>query len=120
MAGDEIPVEVEQVDDPAQTWQQILEETRARVNEAKSNIAAQLLKAAETIRRQTQASGDEDAIMQADKVARSLERAGLFLDSHSVEEVGGEVAQAMSSLPLSAVVAAFIVGLAIGLFFGRR
>src|SRR5690606_6126203 len=50
MANEEIEVQVEKVEDAAQTWRQMLEDVRARTNEAKGSVVDQLLKFAETIR----------------------------------------------------------------------
>ena len=120
MANEEIEVQVEKVEDAAQTWRQMLEDVRARTNEAKGNVVDQLLKFAETIREEARASDDEEAVEQAERMARSLEQTGLYLDTHTIEEIGEEIGAVVQRRPWLMVGVAFFVGLMVGMILGRR
>ncbi len=119
MSNEEIRVQVEPVGDP-QTWRQMLDEVKARANEAKGNIVDHLLKAAENLREQAQDSGDAEAVEQAERLARSLEESGLYLDSHTVEELGKEVREVIAARPGPALVIVFFIGLIVGFIIARR
>jgi ElaB/YqjD/DUF883 family membrane-anchored ribosome-binding protein len=105
---------------PAEPWRVALEQIRERVSLAKSNAAGQLLAAAETIRQKASESDDNDAVRQAEQLAGSMEKTALYLESHTLAEIGEDVTAAASQSPWHVVGLAFIVGLVTGLLIRRR
>lgn len=89
---------------------------------AKDKASDTLLSAAETIRSEALKSNHEEVIRQSRTMARGMEKAALYLDSRSLEQLGDDAREAVREnvWPTLGIVAAlgFLVGLLIG--GGRR
>jgi ElaB/YqjD/DUF883 family membrane-anchored ribosome-binding protein len=81
----------------------------------KETASTSLLNAAESIRREAVKGGNEDVVRQAHKLARSMEKAAVYLDSHTFEQIGTDAAETVRENPWQALGLAFIVGLILGL-----
>lgn len=117
---DEIPVEIEPTASNPQTWQQLINDVCERMDRLMGNTADQMRAAANAVREEARASGDEAAVGQVEKVARSLEQAALYLDSRRLDEIGAGVKAAIAARPGAALLIAIIAGLVVGYFLGRR
>jgi ElaB/YqjD/DUF883 family membrane-anchored ribosome-binding protein len=91
-----------------------MRETAYTVKEAASNS---LLNAAENIRREAVKGGNEEAIRQAHRLARSMEKAAVYLDSHTFDQIGEAATETVKENPWQSLGIAFIIGLIIGLLF---
>lgn len=85
-----------------------------RVYATKDSAATQLITAAEHIRAEGFRSGDEVAIRQAQQLSRSLERAAVYLDSHTLDQMGGDATLMVQAKPWQAVIIAFLLGAIFG------
>lgn len=108
-----------QADDVKQDVQDDLKEMgreiRQRANDVKQEVVKQLYAAAETIRKEVKESQLEgDGKNTANDVAKGLEKAATYLNSRSVEQMGGEATRVVRRNPMRAVMVAFIVGLLLG------
>jgi hypothetical protein len=54
-------------------------------------------------------------MQSADELAKGLEKAASYLNSKSVEDMGGDATRVVARYPLRAVFITFIVGLLIGI-----
>jgi len=90
-----------------------------RVYTIKDSAADQLIGAAERIRAEAFRSGDDDAVRQAQQVSRSLERAAMYLHSHTFDQMTGDATEMVQSKPWQAVMIAFLVGVIFGRSFRR-
>ncbi len=84
----------------------------------KEGASTSLLNAAESIRREAVRGGNEDVIRQAHKLARSMEKAAVYLDSHTFDQIGSDAAETVRENPWQSLGIAFIIGLIIGLLAG--
>jgi len=106
----------------ARSWTSLRDAKRSVVQRAyatKEAAADQLIVAAEHIRAEAFRSSDEDAIRQAQQLARSLERAAVYLHGHTFDQMTGDATQIVQSKPWQAVVIAFLVGIIFGRNFRR-
>ncbi len=87
-----------------------------RAYTTKESAADQLIGTAERIRSDAFHSGDPEAIRQAQQLARTLERAAVYLHSHTFDQMTGDATLLVQSKPWQAVVIAFVVGI----IFGRN
>ena len=87
-----------------------------RAYTTKESAADQLIGTAERIRSEALRSGDPEAIRQAQQLARSLERAAVYLHSHTFDRMTGDATLLVQSKPWQAVMIAFVVGI----IFGRN
>ncbi len=81
----------------------------------KETAANSLLSAAENIRREAVKGGNEDMIRQAHRLARSMEKAAVYLDSRTFDQIGEDATETVRDNPWKALSVAFILGLLIGL-----
>ncbi len=88
-----------------------------RAYSAKETAADQLIAAAEKLRAEAYRGNDPDAVRQAQQVSRSLERAAVYLHSHTFDQMTGDATQMVQSKPWQAVVIAFLVGIIFGRSF---
>lgn len=86
----------------------------------KDSAADQLIVAAERIRAEAFRSGDEVTIRQAQNLSRSLERAAVYLHSHTFDQMTGDATLMVRSKPWQAVMLAFVVGIIFGRSFRRE
>jgi hypothetical protein len=91
-----------------------------RVYGMKDTAADQLLVAAERIRAEAFRSGDEMVIQQAQQLTRSLERAAVYLDGHTLDQITGDATLIVQSKPWQAVLFAFLLGVIFGRRFRRK
>ena len=91
-----------------------MRESAYTVKETASNS---LLSAAENIRREAVKGGNEDVIRQAHRMARSMEKAAVYLDSHTFDQIGEAAVETVKENPWQSLGIAFIIGLLIGLLF---
>jgi hypothetical protein len=91
-----------------------------RVYGMKDGAADQLIVAAERIRAEGFRSGDEYAIRQSQQLSRSLERAAVYLHSHTLDQITGDATLLVQSKPWQAVIIAFLVGVIFDRSFRRE
>lgn len=92
-----------------------MRESAYTVKETASNS---LLTAAENIRREALKSGSDDVVRQAHQLARSMEKAALYLDGHTFEQIGTDAREVVKANPWESLGVVFIVGLILGMLFG--
>jgi len=91
-------------------------ELHKRANSVRVEAAKQLNAAASTIRKEVRdVAPGSDTMQSADELAKGLEKAAAYLNSKSVEQMGGDATRVVQRYPLRAVFVTFIVGLLIGL-----
>ena len=91
-------------------------ELRGRANDVRKEAAKSLNNVASTIRKEVREAGAGDEAKQsADELAKGLEKAAAFLNSKSVEAMGGDATRVVQRYPMRAVFVTFIVGLLIGI-----
>jgi ElaB/YqjD/DUF883 family membrane-anchored ribosome-binding protein len=91
-------------------------ELRGRANDVRKEAAKSLNSVASTIRKEVRDVGaGNEAMQSADELAKGLEKAASFLNSKSVEDMGGDATKVVQRYPLRAVFITFIVGLLIGI-----
>ncbi len=98
-------------------WPSLREARRSvlqRAHATKESAADQLIIAAERIRAEALRSDDEVAIRQAGQLARSLERAAVYLHGHTFDQMSGDATLMVRSKPWQAVMIAFLVGAIFG------
>jgi ElaB/YqjD/DUF883 family membrane-anchored ribosome-binding protein len=109
----------EKVQDAAQDMSQDLRELgrelRQRANDARTQVVKQLFSAAEGIRKEAHEAKNDDVKRSADEVAKGLEKAAAYLNSHSLENMGEEAVRVVRRSPMRAVLVAFIIGLLLGM-----
>ncbi len=88
----------------------------------KESASDSLLNAAQNIRREALKSGSEDVVRQAHMLARNMEKAALYLDSHTFEQIGTDATEVVKQNPWESLGVAALFGLIIGLLLsgGRR
>jgi ElaB/YqjD/DUF883 family membrane-anchored ribosome-binding protein len=84
----------------------------------KETASDQLLTAAESIRREALKGGNEEVIRQAHTLARSMEKAALYLDGHTFEQIGQDATEVVKENPWQSIGVVFILGLLFGMLFG--
>jgi len=120
----ELPTNLEQSppDSAARPRSSLREARRSvmqRAHATKEAAADQLITAAERIRAEALRSGDEVALRQANQLARSLERAAVYLHGHTFDQMTGDATQIVQSKPWQAVIIAFLLGVIFGRGFRR-
>lgn len=101
-----------------EAWRNVAEASRTMRESAytvKDGAADSLLKAAENIRREAVKGGNDEVIRQAHRLARGMEKAAVYLDSHTFDQIGLEATETVKENPWQALGIAFIIGLIIGL-----
>ena len=91
-----------------------------RVYGMKDSAANQLITAAESIRAEAYRANDEVAMRQAQQLSRSLERAAVYLHSHTFDQLTDDATTMVQTKPWQAVVIAFLVGAIFGRSFRRQ
>ncbi|MBN1564470.1 MAG: hypothetical protein JXA10_11565 [Anaerolineae bacterium] len=91
-----------------------------RVYGMKDTAANQLITAAESIRAEAYRTNDEVAMRQAQQLSRSLERAAVYLHSHTFDQMTDDATIMVQTKPWQAVVIAFLVGAIFGRSFRRQ
>ncbi|HLY28916.1 MAG TPA: DUF883 C-terminal domain-containing protein, partial [Aggregatilineales bacterium] len=81
----------------------------------KESAADSLLSAAENIRREALKSANDDLIRNAHTLSRSMEKAALYLDGHTFEQISDEATEVVRENVWQSVGIVFVVGLLIGL-----
>jgi ElaB/YqjD/DUF883 family membrane-anchored ribosome-binding protein len=89
-----------------------MRETAYTVKETASNS---LLSAAESIRREAVKGGNDETIRYAHQLARSMEKAAVYLDSHTFDQISEAAAAPIKQNPWQSLGIAFIVGMILGL-----
>jgi ElaB/YqjD/DUF883 family membrane-anchored ribosome-binding protein len=86
----------------------------------KESASNSLLSTAENIRREAVKGGNEEVIRQAHKLARSMEKAAVYLDSHTFDQIGVDAAETVRENPWQSLGIVFIIGLLLGLLAGNN
>lgn len=97
----------------SRTWSPLRDARRTAIQQVyaiKDSAADQLITAAERMRSEAYHSGDEVAIRQAQQLSRSLDRAAVYLHSHTLDQMTGDATLLVQSKPWQAVIIAFLVG----------
>lgn len=108
--------------DASRQWSPLRDARRSavqRVYGIKDTAADQLIVAAERMRTEAFRSGDELAIRQAQQLARSLERAAVYLHGHTLDQMTGDATLIVRAKPWQAVLIAFLMGAIFGRSFRR-
>jgi ElaB/YqjD/DUF883 family membrane-anchored ribosome-binding protein len=92
----------------------------SNADQVKETASNSLLKAAENIRREAAQSGHPEAVQHAQELAHSMERAAVYLDSHSFDQIGTDLTNVVSERPWQTVLVALIIGIVLGSIFGGR
>lgn len=91
-------------------------ELHERAEDVKKEAARHLNTAAEGIRREVrEAKAEPDAVKKADEMARNLEKAATYLNTHSVDQMGVEATRVVTKNPWRAVFVALVIGFLLGL-----
>ena len=99
-------------------WRSVSEASRSMRESAytvKETASNSLLGAAESIRREAVKGGNEETIRYAHQLARSMEKAAVYLDSHTFDQISDAAAAPIKENPWQSLGIAFIVGLILGL-----
>ncbi len=91
-----------------------------RVYATKDAAADQLITAAERIRADAFRSNDDVVIRQAQQLTHAMERAAVYLHSHTFDQMTGDATVMVRAKPWQAVMIAFLVGVIFGRSFRRR
>jgi hypothetical protein len=106
----------EAAQDVSKELRELGRELRGRANDVRKEAAKSLNSVASTIRKEVRDVGaGNEAMQSADELAKGLEKAASFLNSKSVEDMGGDATKVVQRYPLRAVFLTFIVGLLIGI-----
>jgi hypothetical protein len=106
----------EAAQDVSKELRELGRELRGRANDVRKEAAKSLNTVASTIRKEVRDVGaGNEAMQSADELAKNLEKAAAFLNSKSVEDMGGDATRVVQRYPLRAVFVTFIVGLLIGI-----
>jgi hypothetical protein len=106
----------EAAQDVSKELRELGRELRGRANDVRKEAAKSLNTVASTIRKEVRDVGaGNEAMQNADELAKNLEKAAAFLNSKSVEDMGGDATRVVQRYPLRAVFVTFIVGLLIGI-----
>jgi ElaB/YqjD/DUF883 family membrane-anchored ribosome-binding protein len=104
----------------ADELQEMGREIREKADDVREEVVRQLHNAAETIRKEVrEAKVDGDLVNKADGIATGLEKAANYLNSRTVDELGGEAVEIVRKNPWRNLAIIFIVGLVIGIFLRR-
>ncbi len=101
-----------------EAWRGVSDASRSMRETAytvKESASSSLLNAAEGIRREAVKGGNDEVVRQAHKLARSMEKAAVYLDSHTFDQIGTDAAETVRENPWQALSLAFIIGLILGL-----
>ncbi len=102
----------------ARSIHEIRRTMRQAAHNVKEAAANSLLSAAENIRLEAVKSGNSEAIQQAHQLARGMEKAAVYLDSHTLDQMGDDVAQSVSQNPWQWLAIVFVVGMLLGRMLG--
>jgi len=89
----------------------------------KETAADSLLTAAQNIRREALKGGNEEVVRQAHQLARSMEKAALYLDSRTFEQISTDAAEVVKTNSWESLGFAALIGLIVGMLLsggGRR
>jgi len=104
------------VQDVSKELRELGRELRGRANDVRKEAAKSLNSVAATIRKEVRDVGaGTEAMQNADELAKGLEKAAAYLNSKSVEDMGGDATRVVQRYPLRAVFITFIVGLLLGM-----
>ncbi len=103
-------------DDVTQELKELGRELRNRADDVRKEAAKQLHNAAASIRKEARGAGaGEEVVQGADELAKGLEKAAHYLNSKSVEDMGGDATRVVKRYPMRAVLVTFVVGALIGM-----
>lgn len=106
----------EAADHAAEDLREVGRELRQKANELRKDIVGQLNKAASTLRQEArEKSADPSLHKSVDEAATGLEKAAVFLNNHSVEDMGAEAVKTVKRSPMRSLAVVFVVGVVIGL-----
>ncbi len=85
---------------------------------AKEKASDSLLTAAETLRREALKGSSDEMIRQSQQLARGMEKAALYLDSHTLDQMGEDASEVVRENVWQSIGIVFILGLLLGLLLG--
>lgn len=95
---------------------EIKREVRVKAEDAKRDAAKQLNAVAARIRKEVREDDTKpEDIERADELARNLEKAAYYLNTHSINEIGDEATQVVTRNPWRNLVIALVVGFILGM-----
>lgn len=91
-------------------------EARKRAEDVRKTVAQQLNQAASALRQEVRDSdASSEATQNVDKVAKSLEKAAVYVRRHDLEDMGEDVTRTVKRNPWQTIGIAFVAGLVVGL-----
>lgn len=84
----------------------------------KEKASDALLNAAEAMRQEALKGGSDEMIRQSQQLARGMEKAALYLDSHTLDQMGVDASETVRQNVWQTIGIVFVVGLLLGLLFG--
>ncbi len=105
----------------ASTAQAMAEARRAmreNADTAKDKASDALLNAADTIRTEALKGGNDEMIRQAGQLSRGIEKAALYLDSHTLDQIGEEATEMVKQNMWQTLGLAALIGLLLGMILG--
>ncbi len=91
---------------------------RSNANGAKEKASDSLIHAAEAIRAEAAKSDNDEVMRQAGSFARSMEKAALYLDSRTLEQLGEDAKEVVRENVWPTLGVAVGIGFLLGLLFG--
>jgi len=98
-------------------------ELRQKANDLRKDLVGQLNKAAAALRQEVRDKSSDPSLHQSvDEAATGLEKAAVYLNNHSVEDMGVEAVRTVKQNPVPMVAIVFVLGLIVGLLLrgGKR
>jgi len=85
---------------------------------AKEKASDSLLNSAEAIRTEAQKSNNEEVVRQAQSLARSMEKAALYLDARTIDQLGNDAQTTVKQNVWSTLGIVAAIGFLLGLLLG--
>lgn len=106
----------EVVQDVTKDLREIGRELHERAEDVRKETVKTLHNAAETIRKEArEATEDSGAHKTADEVAKGLDKAAHYLQSHSVDQMGAQATRVVRQNAMRIAIVAFVIGVLLGI-----
>jgi len=89
-------------------------------NNLKEGASDSLLAAAEKLRREAVRTGNSDLIHQAHHLARNMEKAAVYMDSHTFDQISNDASGIVRKNPWETLATAFVIGTIVGVLLSRH